>query len=468
MTTENPGKDSNPGSEERVRKVFVKDLRDKERLRTVFRVTRKARVNARSGKSFLTLTFTDKTGHVDGRVFEKVDELEPTFLVGDYVLLSGQVTTFHGKLQVVADSLERLDPGPISEADFTPSEEPAPQASETAPARREERREERRSERREEPHEERAEQAPAGEEGRRAQAGIRELVERVGDGHVRALLQAFLDDTQLAEALRAAPYAKGGPRAYRGGLADHLHSTMRLVHRVAEHYPAADRDLLVAGAFLQGIMRAKETAAEKGSPLTDEGRLVGAAVMAAQALREKARTLPDFPPLLESHLTHLVLAQEDVRQPGSGRPALTVEAELLRTLVAMDTRLSGWLEAMARDSHDTWTEPLRGDGRSLWKGPAPTQRGKSPVESRRARREERKKQKGAPGQGATGPRKERPAGEPREESAPQSEARPPRQLPKELAFKPFSALTASEPATPQAPADDAAATPSAEQGPAEG
>ncbi len=453
MTTENAG-DSNPSSEERVRKVYVKDLHEKERVRTVFRVMRKAKVTARSGKAFLALTFADRTGVVEGRVFERVEELEPAFLADDYVLVTGHVTTFHGKPQVVAENLERLDPGPIDAAEFTPP----PEALEAVPEAREERREAReekreaREEKREareerrEAREERPEGAVA-EEGRRSFVALREMAERVGDAHVRAVLVAFLDDPGISEPLRTAPAGRTGPRAYRGGLADHLASVMRLALRMGEHYAAADRDLLVAGALLQGIMRAQELGPEKG-PLTDEARLVGAQVMAAQKLREKARALSEFPPLLEQHLVHIVLAVEDPRLPGAARPALTLEAELVRSLVAMDTRLTGWMEAMARDPHDTWTEPLKVDGRTLWKGVLPTQRGRSPVETRR-----KKKAKGEKPERAERPerpvqaRKEREAAgaapEKREEGAarPPREQRPPRELPSELTFKPFSALT---------------------------
>jgi 3'-5' exoribonuclease len=210
---------------------------------------------------------------------------------------------------------------------------------------------------------------------------------------------------------------------------------MRLVVRLADHYPQADRDLLVAGAFLQGVMRAREVGTEKGTPFTDEGRLVGAAVMAAQLLREKVRTLPDFPALLEQHLTHIVLAAHETR------PALTLEAELVRSAVALDTRLSGWLEAMGRDTHETWTEPLKADGRPLWKGPLPTQRGRGPVEGRRRKEKKPRGEKAAAAPQGEG----RPEGRKEEAPSAPSTPRPPRparELPGELSFKPFSALMA--------------------------
>jgi 3'-5' exoribonuclease len=228
-------------------------------------------------------------------------------------------------------------------------------------------------------------------------------------------------------------------------------------------------------------MKVAEISSEKGFDYTDEGKLVGHLVMTAQKIREKTLAIPGFPPALEHHLTHLVLAHHGRLEYGSPKLPMTIEALIVHSLDSLDSQIASWLEAMARDSHDRWTEPLKLYERQLWKGPSPTARGKTPVESRRKSREERRKSKekggaphaaqapqpGAEPAGAAPPRKEkeRPPREPRppRESRPAREERPPRpardpnSLPQELTFKPFSALTslptASEAlATSEAPA----------------
>src|SRR3954471_315887 len=107
MTTDNPAETPGPaaegGSVETVRKVYAKDLREKDRVNTVFRVTQKGKVTARSGKTFLALTLGDKSGEVDARIFDKVDEFEPGSAPGDYVLIQGHVISFHGKTQIVIE-----------------------------------------------------------------------------------------------------------------------------------------------------------------------------------------------------------------------------------------------------------------------------------------------------------------------------------------------------------------------------
>ncbi|HSP19913.1 MAG TPA: OB-fold nucleic acid binding domain-containing protein, partial [Myxococcaceae bacterium] len=99
-TTDVNSSDTGPGDEV-VRKVYVRDLRDKQPVHTVFKVTRKTRVTARSGKVFLVVGLGDRTGEVDARVFEQVDALEPAFQAGDLVLVRGHVTQFQGKPQIL-------------------------------------------------------------------------------------------------------------------------------------------------------------------------------------------------------------------------------------------------------------------------------------------------------------------------------------------------------------------------------
>ena len=423
-----------PGDEV-VRKTYVRDLRDKQPVHTVFKVTRKARATARSGKTFLVVGLGDRTGEVDARVFERVEALEPAFQAGDLVLVRGHVTHFQGRPQILLESVDRLDPEPIDPAEFeVPAPPPAPapappqaHGSAAGPVRP-------------------THEAPRpASEGPRAVAQIRELVERVGDPHVKALLLAFLDDPLVAQRLPSAPAAKGIHHAHRGGLAEHILSVMRLGHRVAEHYPVLDRDLVTAGALLHDIGKLQELAWDGGNTrYTDEGRLVGHLVLTAQAIREKAARIPGFPPLLEAHVTHLVLAHHGHLEYGSPKVPMTLEAYVVHAIDSLDSRIDSWLDLMARDPGETWTEQTKLYERHLWKGPAPTARGRSPVEGRGRRAEKRKRPRsGAPSTPAA------PPGAPR------------------LSFKPLDALTSeAPPAAPAAPSESAE-TPVPERPPGE-
>ena len=119
---------------ERVRKVFVRDLSLQQKVHTVFRVAKKSRHVARSGKAFLALSLVDKTGEIPGRIFDNVETAEAAFEENDYLLLKGTVIHFRGKLQLVVEQLERLAPEPMNAEEFKPPQPPAPPAAAEKPA----------------------------------------------------------------------------------------------------------------------------------------------------------------------------------------------------------------------------------------------------------------------------------------------------------------------------------------------
>src|SRR5262249_3575630 len=167
-------------------------------------------------------------------------------------------------------------------------------------------------------------------------------------------------------------------------------------------------------------------------------------VMTAQAIREKAAHIPGFPPLLEAHLTRAVLAHHGQLEYGSPKVPMTLEAYVVHAIDSLDSRIDSWLDLMARDPGETWTEQTKLYERHLWKGPAPTSRGRAPVEGRGRRAEKRKRQRG----GAT------PAPTPPAPSGPR------------LSFKPLEALTgAPPPPAPEGPPAESAETPVSEQPP---
>jgi 3'-5' exoribonuclease len=375
---------------EKVRKVYVRDLEEKERVQTVFLVTRKARNVGRTGKTFLVLVLADKTGDIDARIFDGVDQVETQFAVGDYVLVQGEVITFHGRLQIVISALERLDPEPIDAKEFEP------------------------------PH--------PSHDVKRILNQIREFVAKVHDPHVKTLLLAFLEDPQVIEGFQRST-AKAGPHGGGAGVAEHVLSVMKLAHRLAEHYPMVDRDLLLAGALLHDIGKLRDL-----SESTDEARLVGHLVTTAQAIHEKASQIPGFPRALEHHLTHLVLSHLGSPEHGSPKLPMTLEALLLHSIVLMDTQMSSWLELMGKDPNERWTERSRLYDRPLWKGPTPTARNKAPVDGKPRRRN------GADRRRSSAPH---PSAH---ESARDEQRREP-SLRKEVTFKPLSEI-ATESAAP--------------------
>ncbi len=328
-------------------KTWVKDIKEGERVKGIFAVARKAVPTAKSGKTYLAATLVDRTGEIEARSFDRVDEFSALFEERDLVEVEGAIGSFQGKPQLRFETISRIDPATagIDAADFAWAPPPEPRKPEKAPS-------------------EGATDANWAE--------LLGLVEAITDVHVKDLVKAFLADDDLVSRLRRAPAAKSVHHAYAGGLLEHTVSCIKLSHRVADQYPQLDRDLLVAGAFFHDLWKIRELGYERGVEYTDEGRLVGHLVMAAQWIHEKARRV-GVPRELEQHVVHLVLSHHGRLEFGSPKTPATLEALVTHFIDDLDSRMNSWVSLMGREGGTRrWTDAQNVYGHHIWRGTLPT------------------------------------------------------------------------------------------------
>jgi 3'-5' exoribonuclease len=326
-------------------KIWVKDVKEGERLKGVFLAARKATPTAKSGKTYLAVTFTDKTGELEARAFDKLEELGASFEEKDYVEVEGSVGTFQGRPQLRIEGATKVDPAGLDAAEFIWAAPPEPKKPEKP--------------------------APA-EVDDALWKELLVLVDAVVDPNVKGLIAAFLGDEDFAARFRRSAAAKTVHHAYPGGLIEHTVSTIKLAHRLADQYPQVDRDLLVAGAFFHDIGKIRELTGDRGAEYTDEGKLVGHLVMTAQWIHDKARRV-GVPRELEHHIVHLVLAHHGKVQFGSPKEPLTLEALLTHYLDEIDSRVNSWLNLMGREGGSRrWTGTDNIYEQTIWRGALPT------------------------------------------------------------------------------------------------
>jgi 3'-5' exoribonuclease len=326
-------------------KIWVKDVKEGETLKSVFLVARKAIPTAKSGKTYLSVTLHDKTGELEARAFERVDELSQVFEEKDYVEVQGQVGTFQGKPQLRLEQVSKADPAGFEASEFVWAPPPEPK---------------------------KPEKTGFSEQDEAMWKEMLALVAAVTDQNVKALIQAFLEDEDVVARLRRAPAAKTIHHAYPGGLLEHTVSCLKLAHRLCDHYPQVDRDLLVAGAFFHDLGKIRELSYDRQVEYSDEGRLVGHLVMTAQWIHDKARRV-GAPRDLEHQVVHLVLAHHGRVDYGSPKPPMTLEALLTHELDEIDSRVNSWLNLMGGEGGTRrWTDSNNLYEHHIWRGTLPT------------------------------------------------------------------------------------------------
>lgn len=299
-------------------KVYVSAIRERDLVETIFLVREKIMAMAKNGKPYMTIRLMDKSGEIEGRVWDNVDQFASLFEKDDFVMARGKAALYMGKMQFVISDLAKVPEEEVDLADFLPE----------SPRNREE-----------------------------MIAEFQALVAGMTDRNLRALMEAFLADGELMAQYRIAPAAKGMHHVFVGGLLEHSLAVARLVDSVVPLYEGLNRDLLVAGALLHDVGKVREMTYLRSFDYTDEGKLLGHITIGVEMIHEKIAAIPDFPPELALLLKHMILSHHGQYEFGSPKRPKTVEATILNYLDDLDSKINGIRTHIAKEADvgNRWT-----------------------------------------------------------------------------------------------------------------
>lgn len=321
-----------------MKKIFVEQIRERDWVESPFLVRDKITGMAKNGKPYLTLKLIDRSGEVEGRVWDRVDEFTERFDRDDFILVKGKASVYLGKMQLVIQELEAVPEGEVDLADFLP----------VAPREQAEMR-----------------------------AELQGRVTALTDPHLRALLESFLADPVFVERYSSAPAAKAMHHVYIGGLLEHSLAVASLVDDVCRRYPGLNHDLLVAGALLHDVGKVAELSYARSFDYTDDGKLLGHIVIGVEMVEDRIRQLPGFPRTLATLLKHLLLSHHGQYEFGSPKRPKTLEAVILNFLDDLDSKINGVRTHIERepDNSSSWTSYHRLYDRYFFKGPGRSEAG---------------------------------------------------------------------------------------------
>jgi len=284
--------------------VYIADLASFEEARLFdgfFLVLSKQQRTNKSNKPYLCLILGDRTGQVEGRIWELSDpRIARDFERGDMVKVRGCASRFGEQLQLKVDQLRLALPNEVDKADMLPS---------------------------------------TTYDVATLWSQLRGFVESLTNPDLKLLLTTMLDDPALAEAYREAPAAKQLHHAWLGGLLEHVVSLCTLADRVAPHYPLLDRDLLLTGVILHDIGKVRELSWEVGFEYTVEGMLLGHIQIGAALAERTIDSLPNFPPKLKTLVLHMILSHHGKLEFGSPKLPMIPEALVLNFLDDLDAKM---------------------------------------------------------------------------------------------------------------------------------
>jgi 3'-5' exoribonuclease len=312
---------------------YVKDIKEGEPVRDLFLVGNKALLTSNAGKPYLSLQLRDRTGQVEGRVWDRAEEIGKRFERDDIVEVNGTAISYQGRVQFKVHDVRREEGGARDLSEYLPVTRKGIDP---------------------------------------LWAELQRLVSGVRDADMKALLAAIFPDppsTDLAVRFRQAPGGKTMHHDYIGGLLEHTVSVAGICLLLAAHYDGVDADLLLTGAVLHDIGKVHELSYEGAFDYTDEGRLLGHLYIGAEYVDRVCASLPGFPPGKAMLVKHMILSHHGELEYGSPKRPKTLEAILLHFVENMDAKVAAFRDAVAEMREGArWTDYQRMFERYLYAG----------------------------------------------------------------------------------------------------
>ncbi len=299
---------------------YINEFNDGERVVDFyFCKQRQSMKSQKTGKNYLSLVLSDKTGTISGKVWDINRDIQ-SFVEGDYIKIDGNVQTFNNELQLNIRKIRKAQEGEYNEADYIPTTD---------------------------------------KDINDLYKQLVDFISSIENKYIKQLLtNIFINDKEVAENFKKHTAAKAMHHNYMGGLIEHTISIATICDFFAKHYENVNRDVLVASALLHDIAKLKELTNFPNVDYTDDGELLGHIVMGSELIGKEADKIDGFPHQLRTILQHNLLSHHGEYEYGSPKLPRTMEAFLLHCADDTDAKFKMF---------ETAVEEAKGNG-SLWAG----------------------------------------------------------------------------------------------------
>jgi 3'-5' exoribonuclease len=299
---------------------YIKDIGTEQgEVNDFFVVTKKGVFSSKNNTRYMSVGLRDKTGVIEGKIWDRVDELNGLFEKNDLVYVKSRARLYQQKPQLtITDIRKAAEELPLENVrEFYPEPEcGSALLLET----------------------------------------YREITQGITTPHVRSLFAAFEVRKDLFEKYLLFPASIGVHHVYIGGLIEHSLSMAKMGAHTAA-VVGGDRDVILAGALLHDIGKIEELELKGGFRYSDRGRLLGHIALGVMMVEELIGGIDGFPKETADVLAHIIISHHGVEEWGSPKKPMCIEALIVHYLDNLDAKVMGVKEHL-RDNmeNDRWSE----------------------------------------------------------------------------------------------------------------
>ncbi len=295
---------------------YINTLHEGDTIREIYLCKGKRSAETRNGKPYDNLILQDKTGTLDGKVWDPNSHGISDYDEKDFIDVYGEVISYNGNLQLNIKQLRVASEDEYNAADYMPTSEKSVDGM----------------------YEE-----------------LLGYIKQVENPYLQQVLQYyFVNDTEFIKSFKAHSAAKSVHHGFAGGLLEHTLSVVKLCEYYVGAYPILNKDLLFTAAICHDIGKTKELSTFPENDYTDDGQLLGHIVIGTEMMSDAIREITDFPPKLASELKHCILAHHGELEFGSPKKPALAEALALNFADNTDAKMQTLIEVFKEKDTKDW------------------------------------------------------------------------------------------------------------------
>ena len=280
---------------------YINTLREGDTIRSIYLCKGKRSAETRNGKPYDNLLLQDKTGTLDGKVWDPNSGGIADYEEMDFIEVFGEVISYNNALQLNIKQLRKACEGEYNVADYMPTSE-------------------------------------KNVDGMYSE--LLSYVRQVENPYLRKALEYyFVEDEAFVKVFKEHSAAKSVHHGFAGGLLEHTLSIVKLCAYYVSAYPILNKDLLFTAALFHDIGKTKELSSFPENDYTDDGQLLGHIVIGVEMVSDAVRSIEGFPDILASELKHCVIAHHGELEFGSPKKPALAEAVALHYADATDAKM---------------------------------------------------------------------------------------------------------------------------------
>ena len=285
--------------------------------------------HSRNGDLFIDLRLRDKTGSINAKIWDNVNELKKKFNSGDPVAVSGIIELFMDRPHLIIKKINRASVQYYGRYGYDPSLI-VPSSKKNASD---------------------------------MWKSIVKIIRSMNSTYLRRLVSMVYKENK--EIIMTHPATVNLHYNYRSGFIEHILSMAKIAEQLIKHYKV-DRDLLLSGIFLHDIGRLVEISSDLESNYTDDGRFIGHIILGRDIVRKASKRIKNFPKKVQTRLEHLIISEHSEYKWDTKMKPKIPESLLLQLIKNIDSKMNLFSLAidesndngMWTDKHNIFRTPL--------------------------------------------------------------------------------------------------------------